>query len=304
MNRRDITERKEAAERLRESEERFRLLTEIAQEGFVLSENGMVLDANECFLRMFGYGREEVIGMNDVELVAPEDRELVARKSSSGTRETYEARGLKKDGEVFPIEVRPGMIPHHGRRVCVTSVLNLAEQRQTEEDLRRSLEIVLALREAGQILGSTLDSEEIQTRLLNIVGGLFGLATAAISVVDERGETHVWHATDPKGHQQLIGFAPKTDAARRAVLESGEYQSFQLQWEDSEAQHLTGLYVPLRVRNRTLGVLEAYVLGDWSEKDAVGILGSLANQAASALENSRLYERLSGGTLPTRCTMA
>ena len=81
---RDVTERKEAEEALKESEERFRLLADEAVEGIVLIENGGIFDANKTFTRMFGYELDELVGMGVGELVVPEDRETVVRRISSG----------------------------------------------------------------------------------------------------------------------------------------------------------------------------------------------------------------------------
>ena len=56
---------------------------------------------------------------------------------------------------------------------------------------------------------------------------------------------------------------------------------------------LVGLCVPLRVRDRVVGLLEAYGSEALAEKENVETLTSLASQGASALENARLYEELS-----------
>jgi PAS domain-containing protein len=57
---------------LKESQERFRSLSEASFEGIVLHEKGKILDANQTFAQMFGYDLKEIIGMNVVELAAPE----------------------------------------------------------------------------------------------------------------------------------------------------------------------------------------------------------------------------------------
>jgi signal transduction histidine kinase len=53
-----------------------------------------------------------------------------------------------------------------------------------------------------------------------------------------------------------------------------------------------GLCLPLRVKDRVVGVLEAYGRESLADSDTVELLSSLASQAASALENARLYEQL------------
>jgi signal transduction histidine kinase len=52
------------------------------------------------------------------------------------------------------------------------------------------------------------------------------------------------------------------------------------------------LGLPLRIRNRSIGLLEVYGPEDLLEEDTVDILGSMTSQAASALENARLYGEL------------
>ena len=136
---RDVTEQKAAEEALRESEERFRLLADEAVEGIVLIEDGRIFDANKTFTRMFGYGLDELTGMDVGELVVPEDRGTVERRISSGDTRAYEVRGRTKGGAAFPVEVRPRQLPYRGRRVRLTSVIDLTERKRAEEALKASL---------------------------------------------------------------------------------------------------------------------------------------------------------------------
>ncbi|MGH3144775.1 MAG: PAS domain S-box protein, partial [Rubrobacter sp.] len=153
------SERKKTAEALKQSEERFRLLADEALEGIVLSEKGKVFDANRSFTRMFGYRLEEAVGMDAVDLVAPEMREMVAQKISTQSAEPYESKGLKKDGTVFPIEVRPRRIPNEGRQVRVTSVLDLTERERSGEALRASEEEYRAIFELAGVGNAQADPE-------------------------------------------------------------------------------------------------------------------------------------------------
>src|SRR6185503_14178357 len=112
---RDITERTQAEEALRESEKRFAALSTATFEAIGFSEKGKIIDVNEQMLTMFGYTREEVIGMSVEHLVAPESLDLVQRHRSLNLEDPYEHIAVKKDGTTFPVEVRPSMIPYGGR---------------------------------------------------------------------------------------------------------------------------------------------------------------------------------------------
>src|SRR5215213_6847403 len=76
----DIGKRKEAEEALRQSEERFRVLSEEVVEGLVLSENGRIIDANRSLTEMFGYSLDELVGIDASDLTPPYYREMVTRR--------------------------------------------------------------------------------------------------------------------------------------------------------------------------------------------------------------------------------
>jgi PAS domain S-box-containing protein len=134
----DITEQKRTEEELRQSEERFKVLSQEVVEGIVLSENGRIIDANRSVTEMFGYRLEELIGKDAIELTSPGYREMVRQRISDEDTRHYESRGLKKDGTIFPIEIRPRHLPYSGRRIRVTSVIDLTERKHQEEALRQS----------------------------------------------------------------------------------------------------------------------------------------------------------------------
>jgi PAS domain S-box-containing protein len=117
---------------LRESEERFRRLSEVSMDGVLLHENGVVIDVNEALTQLQGYDRGEMIGQNIRRFVTPESMEGILAHVRSDSDEPYEAVGVRKDGSTFPAEIRGQVVRYQGRNVRVASVRDLTERRRAE----------------------------------------------------------------------------------------------------------------------------------------------------------------------------
>ena len=294
---RDVSERKEAEEALRQCEARYRAVLEQTTENIYLVDvnTKRILEANAAALDTLGYAAEELERLTLYDVV-DHDREWVdqtiRRVMEEKRSRIGEQRYRRKDGSLVDAEVYAGAVHCRGKQVLCVVAGDITRRKRTEESLRRSLGVLLALREAGQILGSTLETEEIVIRLLKIMRGASGLTAAVISVEDELGQLHVWREVGLEGLWRHARYAHEAEEARRAVLEEGEHRLFRLRGPSEEVEDLVGLYLPLRMKGRIAGVLEAYGPESLAEDDAVEILRSLAAQAASALENARLYGEL------------
>ncbi len=138
---RDMSTIVHAKEELRESEERLRAIFEAGFEGLVIHNagDGMILDANPAFERMFGYTLSELAGKSVLDLVAPESRDLVmARLRAPLLGESLEAVGLRKDGTRLSIEILGGEHVYEGRAVRAAAVRDITERKRAEEALRES----------------------------------------------------------------------------------------------------------------------------------------------------------------------
>jgi PAS domain S-box-containing protein len=135
---RSEAERKGAERALRESEERFRKLSEASFEGIVIHENGRILDANQTFADMLGYELSEVIGMSETDVVVAEHRDLFLKSIQSEHEKTYEAVCLRKDGITFTCRFRGKAIPYQGRNVGVSALRDVSERRKAEKEIKRS----------------------------------------------------------------------------------------------------------------------------------------------------------------------
>jgi len=134
---RDITERKEAEETLRESEERFRQLAEAAVEGIAFTEKEIFVDGNERLAAMLGYKLEEMIGRPVSDFVAPDSRGIVLGHINERYEGPYEHFVQRKNGSIFPVESRARMMIWKGKKIRVTALLDIGDRKRAEEQLRK-----------------------------------------------------------------------------------------------------------------------------------------------------------------------
>ncbi len=134
------TRHEKIEEELRENEERFKKLSDAAFEGIAITEMGSFLEVNKTFADMFGYTPSEVIGMHVSEFVAPSDRDFVIQKILSGYEKPYEAVCVRKDGDLFPVEVCGKSINYKGRKARVSAIRDITERKMAEKALKESEE--------------------------------------------------------------------------------------------------------------------------------------------------------------------
>ncbi|HMG89486.1 MAG TPA: PAS domain S-box protein [Chryseolinea sp.] len=166
---RDITERKNIEEELRESEQRFRTLQQASFGGIGIHDKGKIMDCNQGLSDITGYSRDELIGSDGMRLVAQEWREHAMEKILSGAEKPYDVEGVRKDGSRYSLEVQAKNIPYQGKMIRVTEFRDITERKINEakimeqnsrllsvaEDLKRKNE---QLEEFTQIVSHNLRS--------------------------------------------------------------------------------------------------------------------------------------------------
>ncbi len=140
----DVTDRKRAEEELRAAETRFRSYVDHATDAlFVHDEQWKIVDVNRQACESLGYTREELIRMRPSDFNSGLDKALrqwIGERLEGGEICTFETRHRRKDGTVFPVEVRVRLLWHGGHRFGLALARDITERRRAEEALRESEE--------------------------------------------------------------------------------------------------------------------------------------------------------------------
>ncbi len=132
---RDITEHKRAEQKLDESIDRFRRLSEAGFEGIIISEQGVIVDANTRMAQILGCKFSDLIGSKISDFVTPEFSATVEDHIRSGSEERYECFAKRKYGSIFPIEIQGKSLPYEGRMLRITAIRDITGRKRAEEAL-------------------------------------------------------------------------------------------------------------------------------------------------------------------------
>ncbi|MFN3660719.1 MAG: PAS domain S-box protein, partial [Brevinematales bacterium] len=142
---RDITQSKQAEQKIRESEERFRNLADSTPIAILIYQHDRWIYANRAAEVISGYSREEILKMNFWDIVHPEDREMVReigkrRQHGDNILRTYEVRIIRKDGSLHWVLVYGTGLLVEGKPAGLLSVMDITERKDVEKRLHEALE--------------------------------------------------------------------------------------------------------------------------------------------------------------------
>src|SRR5258708_2027368 len=200
-NYRDITRRKQGQERLRQSEERYRVLVEQAAVGiFVTDLQGHFVEVNEAGCQLSGYSREELLTMHIQDLV-PEERlaalpAALERLRAEGI--TYKQWRMKrKDGSLLPVGTT-GNLLSNGH--LLGTARDISDRIQAEEERARLLAREQAARAEAEARAAELSA-------------IFEAMTEGVSVCDARGEIRYTNAA----YRSLLDLEEDADPSLRLL---------------------------------------------------------------------------------------
>jgi PAS domain S-box-containing protein len=155
----DLSERKRAEQELRASEARFRTFVDHATDALMLHrEDGTIFDVNRQACESLGYSRDELIGMSPLDIDPDADKALMKRiraRLDAAEIVSFESRHRRKDGSLFPVEIRVREFRQGGQRFGLSLIRDITERKRAEaearEGERRYREMQMELAHANRV---------------------------------------------------------------------------------------------------------------------------------------------------------
>ena len=139
----DITERKRVQEALQESEEKYRILVERANDGILIIKEGNVQYVNPKLAALAGYSPEELIGAPFINYIEPNEVPKVLeryerRLGGEAVTPTYETVLVHKNGKKIATEVNAGLVTYEGETADLVFLRDISERKRLEMQIRQS----------------------------------------------------------------------------------------------------------------------------------------------------------------------
>lgn len=300
---------------LAESEEKYRIQVEMATDAvFLETVEGRILECNAAGVKMFGYTKEEMVGLTIADLV-PKDFVKTLPKIITKKDTTYgkfvSRISKKKDGTIFPTEIATKLINIGGKPRLIAYIRDITERKRAEKKrkslLKKEREQHLkaeTLAKVALILTSKLSLSDVLGKILRQVKHLVPYSACNIVLI-EKGEVFSVHSFgyEKYGSKKFVDnflYPLNKLSLDKEVIKSARPRLIPDTHQDSrwvifkETSWIRSrLSMPVCLGNKVIGLLN---LDDDAPgkfvKDDIKKLQPLVNAAAIALENARLFEEV------------
>ncbi len=197
-----------AEEKIRQSEERFRLVFQESPGLFAMTRasDGLHYDVNEQWVKTLGYARQEVIGRTAAEIGvwadADERRRLMEALAGSASLRNFEARLKTKDGRIIPVLAAVEKVTMDGEEQIFIVSQEITELKKVEEALRASEGLLRGILDNMQDIYYRTDRDGRFVKISPAIKEILGYAPG--EVLGRQVAEFYWNPHEEKPFRELM----------------------------------------------------------------------------------------------------
>ncbi len=131
----DISEKKKAEKALKESQARYKILTNLTIEGIIIHDNGIIIDTNPAIQKMTGYDADYLIGTNVFKFIHPDSQKLAKENLERQYSGTYELTIIRKDKSTFIAELEGKNVLIDNKEYRVVALRDVTKRKNIEKEI-------------------------------------------------------------------------------------------------------------------------------------------------------------------------
>ncbi|MCK5515263.1 MAG: response regulator [Desulfobulbaceae bacterium] len=168
---------------LKDSEKRFKTLSEASWEGVIVHDRGRIVEANKQFFDMFGYEEPELRGADIFgKIFVHESLVQIQGRIEEGIVGSHEVTGVRKDGSEISLETRSSYMEFQEQKLRVCVVRDITERKKAEQE-KFDLQVQLAKASKMEALG--LMAGSVAHDLNNILAGIVSFPEIMLMEMEE-----------------------------------------------------------------------------------------------------------------------
>ena len=150
----DITERKRAIEKLRDSQQWLKAILDGSRDGILIEDDSEIIYVNDSYSRLLGYDvSAELIGKNVADILPPDEAQRLTeygRRRLLGEQvpSIYEFKGKRKDGTLIEVEGAVSTSVISGNKFVMTAIRDITERKRAREELQKNVSLLTSTFEA------------------------------------------------------------------------------------------------------------------------------------------------------------
>ncbi|WP_287583530.1 PAS domain S-box protein, partial [Candidatus Borrarchaeum sp.] len=294
----DITERKQAEELLRDSEEKFRQLAEQSPNMIFINKKSRIVYANKKCEEVLGYTREEFYspGFDFLCLIAPDYRNLILSRLHTHMEgdeiAPYDYALVTKDGKRIEAIITSKLIEYDGERAILGIVTDITDRKRTEKALEQRVRELDLLDKARSSLAKGLDLPKVIRTVVEGIVETFGYTL--VSLYLRKGDILILQ--HQMGYHKEISEIPITKGVSGRVVRTAEPVLLEDVRTDPEflgaiENIASEICVPLFDQNEVVGTLnvESKAGKHLTEAD-LRLMTALGEYVSVAIGKARLYD--------------